>query len=40
MYFFILGREIQISRIRQEKNLMCFANLRDRMENDKMSHEI
>ena len=37
MYFFILGREIQISRITQEK---CFGNLRDRIESDKMSLEI
>ena len=42
---FILGREIQISRIRQENNIMFLkrdglANLKDRIENDNTTTKI
>ena len=42
---FILGQEIQISRIRQENNIMCLkrdglANLKDRIENDSATSKI
>ena len=40
MYFFILGREIQISRITQEKVQCALLIKRDKIESDKMSLEI